>query len=537
MNRKSKIIKSIVLLSFVLFVAFCAVFISIASAVQISANKAEKNKIIQDEQTMLASEKYIASNEIYSLTADLMYLKDVYEMYEDVEQNNETIKRLWTDFAAREKIYDQIRYIDENGDEIIRINYEDGTCTPVSDGLLQNKADRYYFEDSVGLEEGQIYISKLDLNVENGEIEQPIKPMIRLATPVHNQDGTPGGIVIINYNAQYLLDAIDEVTSTAQGDIYLLNQGGYWLYNSQDPDKAWTFMYEEGQDTGFFSEYPDAWAQMDNSSRGIVWTDDGCFIYTSISLLEGSGPYDFIVPGDSIVLGEGSLIAVSFIHPGTESGELFATSVWDNILYTVQNNLFGIFALLALAIFLAIIIVTRTAASKRTKYFSEYDIMTGVMNRRAGLELLKKAHRRAAENNGMLSICYVDVNGLKEVNDHIGHEAGDALISSVVDVLKQHIRQTDFVIRLGGDEFLIVLGQSSMQNTEAVWTRIVAEFERINQTEERRYLISVSHGIMSFTLEPNEDVEEVINAADQKMYEEKRALKKKLTIIKDKDRP
>ena len=49
---------------------------------------------------------------------------------------------------------------------------------------LQNKKDRYYFQDTMTLEKGQIFISKLDLNMENGVLEQPIKPMLRLGTPV-----------------------------------------------------------------------------------------------------------------------------------------------------------------------------------------------------------------------------------------------------------------------------------------------------------------------------------------------------------------
>lgn len=534
MNKKSINIKKVVLLSLILFVAFSMVFVSVAYAFQANEDKETVERIISDEETTLHSQKSILSDELYGRAADLLYLKDVYSLYQDEENDNEEVKTLWIDFAARQKVYDQIRYIDAQGDEIIRINYDDGACTPVAESDLQNKSDRYYFKDTMALEDGQIYISKLDLNIENDQIED--KPMIRLSTPVYSPEGVIEGMVIVNYSADYLLQYFADVAGTAQGTVYLLNPDGYFIYNQQDPEKEWAFMYEDSEGVGFFSEFPDIWARMNNSADGLLWTDDGCFIYTDISLKEGSGHYDFIMAGESLVLGEGSLVAVSYINSGTENGALFTRTIWDNVLLTIRNNLFGIIVLLALSIFLAIIIVSRAASNKRTKYFSEYDIMTGVMNRRAGLELLKKVYRRAADNNEQLSICYADVNGLKEVNDHIGHEAGDALIESVVDVLKRHIRQTDFIVRLGGDEFLIVLRQTSMQNAESVWERIADEFEKINQTEKRGYQISVSHGIMPFTFQPDEDIDEVINTADQMMYEEKRQVKKNLDIFKDRER-
>jgi diguanylate cyclase (GGDEF)-like protein len=531
MKKKSKNIRRVVLLSLILFITFSVVFVSVAYADQTRTYEEYKERVISDEKMVLLGQKSIMSDELYGRAADLLYLKDVYNLYQNEDNDNEDVKVLWSDFSARQKVYDQIRYIDAQGDEKIRINYDNGACIPVAESDLQNKSDRYYFKDTMALEDGQIYFSKLDLNIESDQIED--KPMIRLSTPVYSAEGEIEGMVIVNYNAAYLLKYFADIAATARGEVYLLNPDGYFIYDQQDPDKEWAFMYEGSEGIGFFSEFPDAWTHMNNSADGILWTDNGLFIYTTIGLLEGSGNYDFIVPGESIVLGEGKLIAVSYIPSGTENGAIFANSIWENILLIVRNNLFAIFALLALSIFLAIIIVSRVAANKRTKYYSEYDIMTGVMNRRAGLELLNRAYSRAAENDEKLSICYADVNGLKDVNDHIGHEAGDALIESVVDVFKRHIRQTDFIVRLGGDEFLIVLRQTGTQNAESVWERIAGEFEKINQTEGRGYQISVSHGIMSFTFRPDEDIDDVINTADQMMYEEKRQAKKDLNVFKD----
>ena len=81
---------------------------------------------------------------------------------------------------------------------------------------LQDKSKCYYFQETVSLSEGEIFISPLDLNVEHGEIEQPLKPMIRLGTPLYNQQGKKSGILLLNYLAQNLLDKLSKSTPEAQ---------------------------------------------------------------------------------------------------------------------------------------------------------------------------------------------------------------------------------------------------------------------------------------------------------------------------------
>ena len=87
------------------------------------------------------------------------------------------------------RLYDQVRLLDENGMEIIRVNFNSGRPLVISREELQNKKDRYYFDDTFKLNRGEVFVSPLDLNIEQGEIEQPLKPMIRFATPVFDRSG------------------------------------------------------------------------------------------------------------------------------------------------------------------------------------------------------------------------------------------------------------------------------------------------------------------------------------------------------------
>ena len=165
-----------------------------------------------------------------------------------------------------------------------------------------------------------------------------------------------------------------------------------------------------------------------------------------------------------------------------------------------------------------------------TQYFNAmvYDQLTTVYNRRPGLSklqrILSQDNRRCLD----LSICFIDVNGLKEVNDALGHKFGDELIISTVESIKQEIRTEDFTVRMGGDEFMIILSGIGADDSEKVWKRINRRYEDINEKEGRPYLISISHGIVEYDNNQRPGLESFINMADSKMYEEKKFIKEVL---------
>ena len=150
-------------------------------------------------------------------------------------------------------------------------------------------------------------------------------------------------------------------------------------------------------------------------------------------------------------------------------------------------------------------------------------------------ERLTQLYKRHADISYVISICFIDINGLKIVNDALGHEVGDELLRSVVLGIKQNIRDNDFVCRLGGDEFMIIFEGLEERKAEEVWQRIVETFDYINEVEDRKYFISVSHGVESFKSDANAYIDTVVNSADEKMYEEKRQIKKNLNVLRNID--
>jgi diguanylate cyclase (GGDEF)-like protein len=162
----------------------------------------------------------------------------------------------------------------------------------------------------------------------------------------------------------------------------------------------------------------------------------------------------------------------------------------------------------------------------RTMHFkAEYDALTNAFSRSAGEERLQELYAEALEKKRNLTLCFMDLNGLKEVNDKLGHATGDEMLVTVVRAIMQEIRHSDFVVRMGGDEFLVVLPDADINQGEIVWQRIQKRMSVINVTERRPYLLSASHGLVDMLSSPGLNLKKLIALADKRMYEEKNLLK------------
>jgi methyl-accepting chemotaxis protein len=149
-------------------------------------------------------------------------------------QKRKRLTNLFVSFAKHRGIYYQVRYIDENGMEIVRV--DDGL--PVPEKRLQDKSDRYFFREAVKLKENTVYVSPLDLNQEWGKIEVPFRPVIRYAVPVFDKKGANKGIVITNVDARQILQRLQSSTAAGPVKTMLIDSSGYYLLHP-DRKKEW----------------------------------------------------------------------------------------------------------------------------------------------------------------------------------------------------------------------------------------------------------------------------------------------------------
>ncbi len=193
------------------------------------------------------------------------------------EENRRLLEQGMANLAQVRQHYDQVRLLDEKGHERVRINWSPASTEAVPEAELQDKHQRYYFQQSIQLEPEEIYLSPLDLNIENGAIEQPLKPMLRLASPVTDAQGYTRGVLVLNYLAGPLLEEF--LTHIGESGM-LLNADGYWL-TSADPRQNWGFMFDHG--TSFAARYPSAWAAIRTNQPGHLLNDEGLFVFTPLA--------------------------------------------------------------------------------------------------------------------------------------------------------------------------------------------------------------------------------------------------------------
>ncbi len=167
----------------------------------------------------------------------------------------------------------------------------------------------------------------------------------------------------------------------------------------------------------------------------------------------------------------------------------------------------------------------RKEDEKKLKKYASRDELTEVINRRVGMEYLQKEMEKAEELDSKLSLIFIDVNDLKVVNDNFGHKEGDLLLQKISDTLQNFLRKDDIVVRFGGDEFLLILPQSSYEDAENVWERIRSQLKKADKENEKDYQISVSHGTAQYSGNYKMSLDQLINKADQRMYREKKKIK------------
>ncbi len=150
------------------------------------------------------------------------------------------------------------------------------------------------------------------------------------------------------------------------------------------------------------------------------------------------------------------------------------------------------------------------------------DELTGLYNRRGFLAIAQHQIDSARRQRRRIIAIFADMDGLKEINDRLGHKAGDRAIKDLADLLSRSFRAEDVIARLGGDEFVILTTIEAGQNAQAVIDRLRKGIDRFNHRGLRNYTVQASFGFEVIDPNATADLEEVIQRADSEMYCEKR---------------
>ena len=172
-------------------------------------------------------------------------------------------------------------------------------------------------------------------------------------------------------------------------------------------------------------------------------------------------------------------------------------------------------------------ITDRRLAEDRLQHYATTDELTGVVNRRTGLAILQKLLDMARRSDTPFCLMYADVDGLKKVNDSLGHPAGDQLIIACCDAIRQAIRQADTLCRIGGDEFLVLLPDCDKFLARVIEQRIGERLLGFNESGDRPWKASLSIGLLDYRKDGPDSVESLVRSLDRLMYENKRSKARK----------
>lgn len=269
-----------------IFILSYSLFLLVFFITKFEQFQMELDERFATEQVRIELAEHIVSRNLSDAITDIRWLAKTNAFTDYVNDNNvRNQRRLVEELVNLElesKLYDQIRIIGVNGREEIRVNYNHGAPAVVDREYLQDKSNRYYFSQAIKLPPHQIYVSSLDLNVENGKVEIPFKPMIRIAMPLYSQREELRGILVLNYLAQRILGQFEDAMRASTGLAMMLNSEGYWLYNS-DHENEWGFMWNKKPE--FVTRFPITWRSI-LKTTGSIRNTEGFFSIAKLNPIE-----------------------------------------------------------------------------------------------------------------------------------------------------------------------------------------------------------------------------------------------------------
>jgi diguanylate cyclase (GGDEF)-like protein len=177
-------------------------------------------------------------------------------------------------------------------------------------------------------------------------------------------------------------------------------------------------------------------------------------------------------------------------------------------------------------VFAALALRSSRRARRREKEFAaisaaaQTDALTGILNRRGFMDAAERELARASRYERPFVLAYVDVRGLKAVNDTEGHLTGDELIKTVAGLMKESARADDVVGRIGGDEFALLLDEQTVQSAQPVIRRIGARVAERRAAMETRVPWELTIGLAAFP-DDGTTLDELLGTADRRLYEQR----------------
>lgn len=454
--------------------------------------------------------------------------------------------------------YFQLRLIaaDDHGAERVRVDRTKAGLLRVPDEDLQEKGHYPYVFEALRLPPGAVYVSRASINHEASQHVGHLRPSLQVATPVYSDKQTALGLIVINIDLEGLFKQLaGDLPESLK--LYLCNSEGDFLIHP-DPTKA--FAFDRGQRALVQDAFPDtrqligapapdmapvltiqAAAEPEHALVAAFVRQNLSGLHNEEAFVLGLAQPLREVLADADELGRTSLrIVLAFstlaivlaallahrmskpLHQLLRAIHEFGRGTHQSTLpLPVQRQ--DEFGDLARAIDDMQVQIRAQFASIETKQqeldrLASHDPLTGLPNRRLFMDRLTQALARARRHHGKLALLFIDLDNFKEINDRLGHAAGDAVLNTLGQRMSALVREVDTVARLGGDEFIILLdGADNIEEITQIAQRMVEVLQHPVAYEAQLLRCGGSIGISCFP-QDGTDTTTLIASADQAMY-------------------
>ena len=450
--------------------------------------------------------------------------------------------------------YFQVRLISaaDNGMERVRVDRDGAQLVRVTGDELQEKGHFPYVSDTLKMASGGIYLSRIDINHERGAHEGQEQPTVRLAAPLTDRKGQVLGAVVINID---LNRTFKQIASNLPKDtqFFLTNRDGDFLIH---PDNSQSFGFDKGRRVLVQDEFPATRSLVESKFDQVVFEATqgryadapvvAAFVGNKVRatsdetrlLLGLAQPLSAIVAqadqlGLAILQIVGGfclacILLATFVARAvtrpidsmSNAAQRFANGYEIDGLPVDRKDEIGVLAR-SFSQMQAQIKQQLTAlqdSQKNLEHLALHDMLTGLPNRRLFHERLEQAVERGRRNGERFALLFIDLDNFKDINDQLGHEAGDAALKEIAQRLASATRKVDTVARLGGDEFVVLLNNPADRKQIASIARQLLDCMRspipFGPLSMR---VSFSIGIGQYP-DDGDTASEIISSADHAMY-------------------
>jgi diguanylate cyclase (GGDEF)-like protein len=244
-----------------------------------------------------------------------------------------------------------------------------------------------------------------------------------------------------------------------------------------------------------------------------------------------------LVAGASLSLDETTPLVLAVLAGASYSIVVVLTSTPLNFYDALPTLVFDLVILALLAYVSAIVAREQRRAREAALGLSRVDALTGLANRAGIIDAVEREISRSERSRRPFAMLMFDLDNLKPVNDQLGHQAGDDLLRSIADAVRRNVRTTDVAGRYGGDEFVVLLGDTDATGAETKAERLRIEIASVVVgSADRPGRTTASIGLVTFP-DDGRTVEDLIQNADLAMYQAKRGGKNQIVGYVRRTRP